>query len=83
MYNNTHTLTIKLDKPSSEKHVTIAYTGEHTLYVSTGISDTWSNHITPSLLVLNCSLELWFVALASNAISNFFQFETSVALEEP
>ena len=52
----------------------------NTLYVSKGIADTWSNHITPFLDVVNWSLELGFVPLASNRTSVFVQFETSESL---
>ena len=50
-----------------------------TLYVSKGMADTWSNHINPFLVVVNCNLELGFVSLASNRTLNFVQFETSEA----
>lgn len=43
------------------------------------MADTWSSHITPFAVVVNWSLELWFVALASNKVSTFFQFEKSDA----
>lgn len=51
----------------------------NTLYVSKGIADTWSNQMTPFLAVVNWSLELWFVSLASNRTSTFVQFDTSDA----
>ena len=50
-----------------------------TLYVSKGITDTWSNHITPAMVVVNWSLDLGFEALASNSTSTFFQSDTSEA----
>ena len=56
------------------------WTITNTLYVSRGIADTWSNHITPFLDVVNWSLELGFVPLASNRTSAFVQFETSESL---
>lgn len=54
----------------------------HTLYVSTGINETWSNHITPAWVVVNCSLELGLVAFATNKNSILVQFETLEALQK-
>lgn len=48
-----------------------------TLYVSTGMSDTWSNQITPFLVVVNWSLEFVFDPLASSWSSTFVQFDNS------
>jgi len=47
--------------------------------VSTGIADTWSNHITPFLVVVKYKLESELDASASNVVSILFQFETSDA----
>jgi len=47
--------------------------------VSTGIADTWSNHITPFLVVVKCKLEEELDASAAKIVSILFHFETSDA----
>lgn len=50
-----------------------------TLYVSNGMTDTWSNQIIPFLVVVNCSLELRFVPCDSKTSSILFQSDISEA----
>lgn len=53
-----------------------------TLYVSVGINDTWSNHMTPFLVVVSWSLAFASVPFACKTASILVQFETSEALQE-
>lgn len=52
-----------------------------TLYVSEGMSDTWSNQIIPFFILVNSSLEVLHVPSASNCNSIFVQFDRSIPLQ--
>lgn len=52
------------------------------MYVSEGISDTWSSHITPLFLVVSSSLEVLHVPWASNCSSIFVQVDKLVSLQK-
>ena len=54
----------------------------YTLYVSSGMSDTWSNQTTPFLLVVIWSLEVLLVPLATNFCSSFVQFNVPETLQQ-